>query len=61
MKHTVYCWKCGWEGTNDELGVLQVDAVDEDGNWIDYPCCPQCGSLEGILPIEYKGGKSHVE
>lgn len=48
----VYCYKCGWIGKLDQLGALEVDAKDEDGNDINYWCCPECGSLEGIMPFE---------
>lgn len=47
----VYCYKCGWLGTIDQLDMLEVDALDEDGNEISYPRCPKCGSLEGIVRI----------
>lgn len=48
----VYCYKCGWVGTLNQLDMLEVDAIDEDGNDIRYSCCPVCGSLEGIMPFE---------
>ena len=28
----VYCYKCGWLGTIDQLEMLEVDALDEDGD-----------------------------
>ena len=49
-----FCIECGWVGTIEELATIEVNAVSEDGNPISYPCCPVCGSLEGILPIEYR-------
>ena len=49
-----FCIECGWVGTVEELATIEVDAASEDGNPISYPCCPACGSLEGILPIEYR-------
>ena len=44
----VYCYKCGWIGTFNQLGVLALDDLDDDGNEIKYWCCPECGSVEGI-------------
>lgn len=44
----VYCYKCGWVGTFDQLGIFELDDLDDDGNEIKCWCCPECGSLEGI-------------
>ena len=44
----VYCYKCGWTGAYNQLGILEVDATDDDGNMIKDWCCPECGSVIGI-------------
>ena len=52
MEWFVRCSYCGWEGVSSELDAVQTDAMDEDGNYLDYPCCPDCGSIEGVMEIE---------
>lgn len=52
----IYCSKCGWHGNSKTVDRLRTDAKDEMGYFIDYYQCPECGSVDGLLPIEFKEG-----
>lgn len=52
LKLRCICHWCGWSGSTDELSKLLTDAVDDEGNLIDYAQCPSCGSIMEIEVIE---------
>ena len=49
----VRCNSCGkWIGWENELDVVQTDAKDEEGEYIDYESCPICGSVNGLMDLD---------
>lgn len=49
----VRCNSCGkWIGWENELDVVQTDAKDEEGEYIDYESCPICGSGNGLMDLD---------
>lgn len=44
----VKCNACGWIGHSKELEILQTDAKYEDGKYVDYETCPDCGSIVAL-------------
>lgn len=46
MKLFFKCKKCGMVYNEENLYRLEVDAKDENGNWITYHVCPNCATDE---------------
>lgn len=52
----LYCSKCGWHGNSNTVNRVRTDAKDEMGYLMCYYQCPECGSVDGLLPIGFKEG-----